>query len=392
MFEERFIDSLLRKVDRGQLSRREFVRATGGILGLTAAYSLLGTTGLKGAVPAAEAAPLGQAGEIRPEDWERMLFYDCTEFKKDPPWTLANISQGPTNSWALMLDGHTDYAREDKFKGLFSDNYLYADGQANAAVQVSAVETILAQKPDVMIATPMGAALKGPMERVWDAGIPVIQMQMPYLTDKFLSYVNADNAFNGRVTAEWLVERLNGKGKIVMASGTAGVDTAEVRLEAARAVFAEYPDIEILAHGYHNWSISDGKKGFEAWLAAYPEIDGVWSDSAFQSWPAVESFVEAGRDIPPMTTEPLNGFLKLAKEYGVDFYAVGYPAACGLIMVDVAVRVMMGEVVPRYVYVDQLEFGVDELDDYVRPDMSDDLWVDYRYPFTWVEKQFPKEG
>lgn len=392
MAETRFLDSLLKKVDRGQLSRREFIRATGGILGLTAAYSLLGTTGLKGTVPSVEAAPLGQAGEIRPEDWERMLFFDCTQFKKDPPWTLANISQGPTNSWALMLDGHTDYARQDKYKGLFSDTYLYADGQGNAAVQVSAVETILAQKPDVMICTPLGAALKGPLERVWDAGIPVIQMQMPYLTDKFLSYVNADNAFHGRVTAEWLVEKLNGKGKIVMASGMAGVDTAEVRLEAARAVFAEYPDIEILAHGYHNWSISDGKKGFEAWLAAYPQIDGVWSDSAFQSWPAVESFVEAGRDVPPMTTEPLNGFLKLAKQYDVDFYAVGYPAACGLIMVDMAVRAMMGEVVPRYVYVDQLEFGVDELDDYLRPDMSDDLWVDYRYPFTWVEKQFPKEG
>jgi len=392
MSETRFLDSLLKKVDRGQLSRREFIRATGGILGLTAAYSLLGTTGLKGTVPSVEAAPLGQAGEIRPEDWERMLFFDCTQFKKDPPWTLANISQGPTNSWGLMLDGHTDYARQDKYKGLFSDTYLYADGQGNAAVQVSAVETILAQKPDVMICTPLGAALKGPLERVWDAGIPVIQMQMPYLTDKFLSYVNADNAFHGRVTAEWLVEKLNGKGKIVMASGMAGVDTAEVRLEAARAVFAEYPDIEILAHGYHNWSISDGKKGFEAWLAAYPQIDGVWSDSAFQSWPAVESFVEAGRDVPPMTTEPLNGFLKLAKQYDVDFYAVGYPAACGLIMVDMAVRAMMGEVVPRYVYVDQLEFGVDELDDYLRPDMSDDLWVDYRYPFTWVEKQFPKEG
>ena len=339
-----------------------------------------------------EAAPLGQAGEIRPEDWQRMLFYDCTEFKKDPPWRLANISQGPTNSWGLMLDGHSDYGWQDKYKTLFTPDYLYADGQGNAAVQVAAVETILAQKPDVMICTPLGAALKGPLERVWDAGIPVIQMQMPYLTDKFLSYINADNAFHGRRCAEWLAETLGGKGKIVMASGMAGVDTAEVRLEAARAVFAEYPDIEILAHGYHNWSITEGKKGFEAWLAAYPEIDGIWSDSAFQSWPAIEAFVEAGRDIPPMTGEPLNGFMKLVKQYDVNCYFVGYPDAIGLLMVDMAVRAMMGEVVPRYEYVDQLEFASSEIDTYLQPDMSDDLWVDYRYPMNWVEKQFPKQG
>ena len=52
---------------------------------------------------------------------------------------------------------------------------------------------------------------------------------------------------------------------------------------------------------------------------------------------------------------------------------------------------MNGEVVPRYEYADQLEFGVDEIDKYLKPDMSDDLWVDYRYPWTWVEKQFPPE-
>ena len=392
MNERSFINSLLEKVDKGKLSRRGFIQATGGIIGLTGAYSLLGNVGLVGSASPVEAATKGQAGKVRPEEWDRMLFFDCTPFKKDPPWKLANLSQGPTNSWALMLDGHTEYAIKEKYKGLFSDKYLYADGQLNAAVQVAAVETLLAQKPDVMISTPLGAALKGPLERVWDAGIPVIQMQMPYLTDKFLCYVNADNALHGRVTAEWLAKKLNGKGKIVMASGAAGVDTAEVRLAAAREVFAKHPGIEILAHGYHNWSISQGKKGFEAWLAAHPRIDGIWSDSAFQSWPAVEAFVEAGRDIPPMPTEPLNGFLKLAKQYNLEFLAVGYPNAPGLIMTDVAVRAMMGEVVPRYVYVDQLVFEEDELDKYLRPDMSDDLWVDYRYPLSWALKQFPKKG
>jgi hypothetical protein len=59
-------------------------------------------------------------------------------------------------------------------------------------------------------------------------------------------------------------------------------------------------------------------------------------------------------------------------------------------MVDMAVRAMMGEVVPRYQYVDQFEFGTDELDTYLRPDMGDDFLVDYRYPKAWAEKQFKK--
>lgn len=386
--DESFVNMLLKKVEQGSLSRRGFLQAVAGAVGVAAASSLLGSIPLK-----AEARALGQggAGDVRPEEWSKMFFYDCTRFKKDPPWKIANLSQGPTNSWALMLDGHAEYAIKDKYKGLFSD-YFLADGQGNAAVQVSAMESLLAQKPDVIVACPLGAALKGPLERAWDMGIPVIQMQMPYLSDKWLAYVNADNEFHGRVTAEWLAKKLNGKGKIVMASGMAGVDTAEVRLAAAKKVFAGYPDIEVLAHGYHNWSITEGKKGFEAWLAAFQQIDGIWSDSAFQSWPAVEAFVEANRGLPPMTTEPLNGFLKLAKKYDIDFYAVGYPNAIALNMVDMAVRAMNGEIIPRYEYVDQVQFDKTELDNWLQPEVSDDLWVDYRYPATWVAKQFPQKG
>ena len=381
------LTDLLDKVRDGRLSRREFIRATGGIIGVAAATSLLDAVSPGATVPSAGAAPVRQAGEVRPEDWERMLFFDCSQFKKDPPWKIANLSQGPTNSWALMLDGHSEYAIKEKYKDLFSD-YFLADGQGNAAVQVAAMESLLAQQPDVIISTPLGAALKGPLERAWDMGIPVIQMQMPYLTDKFLCYINGDNYINGYTLGKWLAEKLGGKGKVVLSSGIAGVDTAEQRLQGARDAFAEYPDIEELAQAYHNWSVTEAKKGFEAWVAAYPQIDGIWCDSGFAAMAAMEALTEAGRDIPPITGDMFNGFLRAAKKFGADFYAFGYTMATGLLMVDMAVRALMGEVVPRYEYVDQLEFGTDELVNYLEPDMGDDFIVDYRYPRVWVEKQF----
>ena len=385
------LDGMLGKVRNGQLSRREFIRATGGILGVSAAVSLLKSVGVDvGQVPEAMAAPVSQVGETRPEDWKRMMYFDCTPFKKDPPWKIANLSQGPTNSWALMLDGHSEYAIGEKYKGLFSD-YFYADGQGNAAAQVNAMESLLAQKPDVIIATPLGAALKGPLERAWDMGIPVIQMQMPYLTDKFLSYINGDNYINGYSLAKWLAEKLGGTGKIVMSSGIAGVDTAEQRLNGAKDCFAKYPGIEILAHAYHNWSVTEAKKGFEAWVAAFPQMDGIWADSGFAAMAGMEALAEANRDIPPLVGDMFNGFLRAAKKFNVDFYAYGYTNAIGALMVDMAVRAMMGERVERYEFVSQIEFGKDEIDKYFETDMSDSFIVDYRYPRAWADKQFPKE-
>ena len=114
------LSGLVDKVREGRLSRREFIRGVGAVIGVSAATSLLDGVGLRGITPSVGAAPVAQAGEVRPEDWERMLFYDCTPFKKDPPWSIANLSQGPTNSWALMLDGHSEYAVKEKYKGTYS--------------------------------------------------------------------------------------------------------------------------------------------------------------------------------------------------------------------------------------------------------------------------------
>lgn len=391
------VDQLVTDYTSGRLNRRAFIRGAVALVGVTATEGLLVSCqqGVLTAPPAAGPTPAPQAQVqqppvwVRPEGMQSVLWLDCTRFRKDPPWKIGNLSQGPTNSWALMFDGHIEYAVKEKYKNYFSD-YFYADGQGNAAKQVSDIESLIVQKPDVIVGVPLGAALKAGMDKAWDAGIPLVQGQLPYETDKYASYINADNYLNGARTAEWLANKLGGKGQIVMTSGIAGTDTAEQRLKGARDVFAKYPDIKVLAHGYMDWSISKAKQGFEAWIAAYPKFDGIWSDSAFMAWGAIEALVEAKRDIPPLTGEPLNGFMKLCKQYNVPFFARGYPNAFGLDMVDMAVRVLMGEVVPRYVFEPSLEFELDKVDQYLRPDASDDLWLDYRYPKPWSDKQFKK--
>jgi ribose transport system substrate-binding protein len=400
--EDKSVEKIVNDYQTGQISRRGFLRMTVALVGATAAEALLVSC-----QAAPTQAPVGQSEETssestsselqpsspkqteHPEEAKGLEWVDCTKYKKDPPWTIANPTQGPTNSWALMLDAHTEYAVFEKYKDYFSD-YYYADSGGNAAKQVSDMESVLVKKPDIIIGGALGAAGKAIYDRAFDSGIPLVIGQLPYQSDKYVSFVNPDNYLNGAKCAEWVAKKINGKGKIVMTSGIAGTDTAESRLQGAKDVFANYPDIEVLAHGYMDWSISKAKQGFEAWLASYPQIDAIWSDSAFMAWGAIEAFVEAKRDIPPMTAEPLNGFLKLVKQHGVEFFARGYPNAFGLDEVDMAVRVMMGEVVPKYQFIPSIEFENDKLDQYLFPDMSDDLWVDYRFPRNYIDKLFNK--
>jgi hypothetical protein len=57
--------------------------------------------------------------------------------------------------------------------------------------------------------------------------------------------------------------------------------------------------------------------------------------------------------------------------------------------VDWAIAVLMGERVPDFYKVVPVEFSHEDIDDWIREDKSDDMFVDYRYPGEWVEKQFP---
>lgn len=296
---------------------------------------------------------------------------DTAQYKKEGPYTVGFASQGPTNSWATIYD-ETLKARAAELG--VTIEYAGADGKEDK--QVNDINDLLAKGIDALIVTPMGPAVKGPIERAAAEGIPVILCTGVVDTTANVSRVDRDNRLNGALTAEWIAQQIGGEGKIVMLSGIAGVPTAETRKAGAEEAFALYPNIEILDKQYTNWSPTEGKQVMEQLLTKYgDEIDAIWSDSGLQDIGVIQAYNEAGKEIPPMTAEPINGFLKLAKENGVKFLAVGYPPTHSADCLDTAMAVLQGEPVSSFVNVDVPVFTDAENDQYVKMECSDDLWL-----------------
>ena len=296
---------------------------------------------------------------------------DTSQYKKDGPYTIGFASQGPTNSWAAIYDEALKaHAKE---LGVTID-YAGADGKEDK--QVNDINDLVAKNVQALIVTPMGPAIKAPIERAAAKGIPVILCTGTVDTDKTVARVDRDNRLNGALTAEWIAEQIGGKGNIIMLSGIAGVPTAEARKSAAEEVFAKYPDIKILDKQYTNWSPTDGKKVMEQLLPKYgDQINAIWSDSGLQDIGVIQVYKEAGKTIPPMTAEPLNGFLKLAKDNNVKYLAVGYPPTHSATCLDTAVAALKGEPVSSFVNVDVPIFSSAQQDQYVKTQCSDDLWI-----------------
>ncbi|RPJ01279.1 MAG: hypothetical protein EHM39_03510 [Chloroflexi bacterium] len=307
--------------------------------------------------------------------------YDTSEFATEPPYRIALAAQGPTNSWAALFDEHARWRVEEMGEDVVEE-LLYADANGSADVQVPQVEDLLAQDPDILILVPMGrAALAAPVERAMAQGVPVVLCASGVDTDEFVTEVGANLYRMGKAWAQFVVDELEGEGNVVQMNGIPGVDTAETEALGAQQVWSENPGITVLDAQYGNWSTAEAKQLMEQWIAQYGEdIDGIWSGGAQMSMGIISAYLDAGLPIPPIGGgEYMNGFLRMADENNVPFYAVQYPPSMSVLCVDTAIKILQGEEVPRYIDVHEemeetRDFTSEDIDEMFVPNWSDDVF------------------
>jgi ribose transport system substrate-binding protein len=315
-------------------------------------------------------------------EFSDLLMVDTSQFRKDPPWTIGFSNASISNSWRVCMVQHVKY---EVAKHPEIENFYITDAEDDPAKQLSDTEDLLAKGIDLLIISPATEALRPAVDKAMRMGIPVVMLDRAVPSSNFVSFVESSNYLMGKMMAEWLVEKLNEKGNVIELSGIAGASPAEDRLRGANDVFDKYPAINVLAQAYCQWSPVLGKKTMAAYIARFGDkIDGVWSDSALQGSGAIEAFLDAGMAIPAVTGEDMNRYLKMWKEHGFDGVVVSFPVWQGQIAVQIAISVLNGIPVPRYVDTPRIVITKDDVDKYVRTDLPDGFFVDSRLPEEWI--------
>lgn len=303
---------------------------------------------------------------------------DTSGFAEEPPYAIATVVQGPTNGWGTIFDTVMNHELEQS--GLIEDQ-LYVPWDFTTESQANGIDDAIARGVDAILLTALSrAGLAEPVQRAVDAGIPVITCMATVEGDAPTVDVSRSIPLMGYESAKQMAEALGGEGKVVLLHGIAGVDAAEFWRSGATAALEEYPGIEIVAEDYGQWSVADALDVMRAILAAQPEIDGVWVGGLEMGVSVINAFQEADRDLPFIAgTNPINGFLRLAIENDIDFYAAPFPPAAAKLCVETLFKVLDGESVPRFIEVaDVMEgtqpFGSDEAEDRYQPQFNDD-WI-----------------
>ena len=107
-------------------------------------------------------------------------------------------------------------------------------------------------------------------------------------------YIAGDNKAFGRKAAEFMAERLGGKGNVVALRGMPVEIDAE-RFDAWSDVMKQHPGIHVLGAQPGNWNRQDAHAVMQAFLTKFDHIDAVWASDDDMALGVEQAIREAGR-------------------------------------------------------------------------------------------------
>ena len=174
-----------------------------------------------------------------------------------------------------------------------------AEGTNDPALQISQVETFVNDKVDAIVLLPTdGAALTEAAIAAMDAGIPVINVDREFSSDKAARVtILGDNYGMGVSAGEYICGKLGGKSDSIIAE-IAGIDSLPLTQDRSKGFAAALKDcgLKVNARVAADFTVAGGQAVTEQLLSANPHIDAIWNHDDDQGVGVLAAIDEAGRD------------------------------------------------------------------------------------------------
>ncbi|WP_289057708.1 substrate-binding domain-containing protein [uncultured Mesotoga sp.] len=250
---------------------------------------------------------------------------------------------------------------------------LESDSQQDVAKQMAAVESFISRKVDVILLNAVDSEGVIPaVEAANKAGIPVITVDNDASGGDVKALVASDNILAGKLCAEYVVARLVEE-KGVAAGNVVILDALPVtgvlhRLQGFYSVIQAYPQIRIISTQNAQGNRTDGFTVMENILLGQSEIDVVFAINDPSALGAMEAIMAAGR-AEEMFIVSVDGAKEAMEAIKGDtpfaMTAAQLPTEIGKIGVEVAMKVLRGEEVERFIPVPVYTVSQENVDEFL---------------------------
>lgn len=211
-------------------------------------------------------------------------------------YTIGVSIPAATHGWTGGVNYHAEEAKK-RLEALYPDIEITISTAGTAGEQANDLEDLVSLRNiDALVVLPFESGpLTDPVRRVKESGVFVTVVDRG-LTEEGIQdlYVAGNNHELGRVSGEYIRERLDDQGDIVVLRGIPTVIDDE-RVQGFQEAI-EGSEINILDMQHANWNRDDGFEVMQDYLARFENIDAVWAQDDDIALGVIEAVRQAERE------------------------------------------------------------------------------------------------
>lgn len=223
---------------------------------------------------------------------------------------------------------------------------IIVDAERSALKQMEQVESFIAQQVDAIIMNPCEVEASSPaVSRALAAGIPIVNVNSETNIAP-TAFVGSNDTESAKIAMNYIIERLKGKGKLVMIHGFMGQAAQIQREQGAKEMLKSYPEIALIAEQTGDWDRSKSMDLMQNWIQSYGEnIDAVFAHNDEMGMGAVRALENAGlKDkVIVVSIDAINDALQAVQNGKLDATVFQNAERQGATAVETAVKLAKGE-------------------------------------------------
>ncbi len=230
------------------------------------------------------------------------------------------------------------------------------DAQNDPSKQITDVENLIAQKPDLIIIDPSDSdSIVSAIEACNDANIPVVTMDRKANGGKVVAHLGFNAIESGKIAGEYIAKMMNGKdANIVEIQGIMGTNVAQDRSKGFNEAISKYPNLKKIATQSADFDRAKAMSVMENILQANKNIDAVYASNDEMALGALEAIKAAKRekDIILIGCDAIDDALAAVRSGSLNATIAEPPFFLGKNALITAVKYLNGEIVEEEVILD----------------------------------------
>lgn len=149
--------------------------------------------------------------------------------------------------------------------------------------QISIVESLISREYAAIVIAPADSKKLVPVcKKAADRGMIVINIDNPFHKETLakhnvsIPFVGSDNNAGASMVGNYIKQKLNGKGQVIVIEGIRGVENAELRKKGFTEALTSGTEIKVLASETANWHKDEAFSVMTGLMEKYPKFDAVF--------------------------------------------------------------------------------------------------------------------